>query len=194
MPMLMLNNNTENEYMNKIQWIFIFFDSSSRQVTKKFMLLRIKDAYFNTLKKIALKWWDGHKNWCILFSLIKMKIFIDLIPCFWVLTNFISHFWFLIKIMEWESWRVSIWSMKMKHQFLCLFHDPKYDLFSYFSHERHHFLILLFHGVKTSPFSLLVWLGSFLQNIRKFGSIATASKLRDLGQSLFVQKLLLNCL
>jgi hypothetical protein len=42
------------------------------------------------------------------------------------------------------------------HQFLCPFHDPKYDLFSYFSHERHHVLILLFHGVKTSPFSLLV--------------------------------------
>ncbi len=54
------------------------------------------------------------------------------------------------------------------------------------------FLIFLFHEVKTSAFPLLVWLGSFLQNIRKFGSIATSSKLRKLAQSLFVHKLLLN--
>ncbi len=78
------------------------------------------------------------------------------------------------------------------HQFLCPFHDPKYDFFSYFSHERHNFLILLFHRVKTSPFSFLVRLGSFLSNIRKFGSIATPGRLSDLAQSLFVHKLLLN--
>jgi hypothetical protein len=64
--------------------------------------------------------------------------------------------------------------------------------FVFFTWKALFFLIFLFHEVKTSAFSLLVWLGSFLQNIRKFGSIATSSKLRKLAQSLFVHKLLLN--
>jgi hypothetical protein len=56
-------------------------------------------------------------------------------------------------------------------------------------------LSFLFYEIKTSAFSLLVWLSNFLQNIRKFGIITTLSKLRDLAQSfrsLFVHKLLLN--
>jgi hypothetical protein len=45
-------------------------------------------------QKIALKWWSRHKNWCILFSLIKMKIFINLIACFLSFNQF--HFMLLI--------------------------------------------------------------------------------------------------
>jgi hypothetical protein len=83
-------------------------------------------------------------------------------------------------------------SVNETHQFLCPFHDPKWDFCRIFHMKGIIFLIFLFHGVKTSAFSLLVWLGSLLQNIRKFGSIATSSKLRDPAQSLFVHKLLLN--
>jgi len=52
-------------------------------------------------------------NVAISFPLIKMKIFINIIGCFWVLANYISCFWFLIKIMEWDRWKVLFWSMKM---------------------------------------------------------------------------------
>jgi len=77
------------------------------------------------LKKIPLEWWNGHKDECISFSLIKMKIFIDIIPCSWVLTNFISWLRFLVKIMKWDWWKVLFWSIKMKYfNFLCLFHGP----------------------------------------------------------------------
>jgi hypothetical protein len=83
--------------------------------------------------------------------------------------------------------------MKMKHIncYVC-FMSRNVIFVVFFTWKASFFKIFLFHGVKTSAFSLLVWLGSFLQNIRKFGSIATSSKLRDLAQSLFVHKLLLN--
>jgi hypothetical protein len=83
--------------------------------------------------------------------------------------------------------------MKMKHiNFYVRFMIRNVIFFRIFHMKGIIFLIFLFHGVKASAFLLLVWLGSFLQNIRKFGSIATSSKLRDLTQSLFVYKLLLN--
>jgi len=59
------------------------------------------------IKKNALKWCNRHKNWCVCFLLIRMKPLINLIPDFWVLTNFIL-------IIENEI-----------HQFLCPFHDLK---------------------------------------------------------------------
>jgi len=83
--------------------------------------------------------------------------------------------------------------MKMKHiNFYVRFMIRNLIFFRIFHMKGIIFLIFSFHEVKTSPFSLLVWLGSFLQNIRKFGSIATSSKLRKFAQSLFVHKLLLN--
>jgi hypothetical protein len=50
---------------------------------------------------------------------------------------------------------------------------------------------MYFLRVKTSTFSLLVPLSSYLQNIRKFGSIAMLNKLRNPARSFFVHKLLL---
>ncbi len=49
-----------------------------------------------------------------------------------------------------------------------------------------------FLRVKMSTFSFLPWSSNFLQKITKFGNIATSSRLRNLAQSLFVHKLLLN--
>jgi hypothetical protein len=119
------------------------------------------------IKKIALKWCNRHKNWCVCFLLIRMKPLINLIPDFWVLTNFI---W----INENEI-----------HQVLCPFHDPKCHSFLFFYSLGGNFENISSHQftsfsqkkntlrVKMLNFSLLVRLDTFLQNIRKFGSIAS---------------------
>jgi hypothetical protein len=51
-----------------------------------------------------------------------------------------------------------------------------------------------FLHVKTSSFSLLVWVGSFLQNIRDGRSLVTSNRLTNLAQRLLVHNLLLNCI
>jgi hypothetical protein len=63
--------------------------------------------------------------------------------------------------------------------------------------KEHKFFNILkksFLRIKTWSFSLLVWVGSFLQNVRDGRSLATSNRLTNLALRLLVHNLLLNCI
>ncbi len=84
-----------------------------------------------------------------------------------------------------------------KHKFFNILKKIFFTIHKFESINCHQFIFphkKSFLRVKTWSFSLLDWVGNFLQNVRDSRSLGTSTRLTNLAQMLLVHNLLLNCI